>query len=327
MSVVLPAPLRPTSPILSPAATRKETSSISRRAPARTSRLVGGDHGERDLDELERTRTGHSPDFSRRRRAWAESPATAADAEPIAPAHAIQPTRAAGPQPGRAPRAAVGVARSDGGGGGGIKVGGGVGGIIVCAGAGAAAASSAARGGALGRVARRLRRPTPARRRWTLPARRGRDQDEDAPWSPTSTRSSVLGRGAAAPDRARRTPRRGRRCSPLPPAPGAGSGLGGCRAVLLSGRRARLPRHRRSSTTCSRASSALAVDRSPAVRARARVRPPRPGPARTIGKVRPSGAHQRVGAPGAAGRLLRRHLDQARHHRRRRGRTTATSST
>ena len=37
VSVVLPAPLRPTSPTLSPAATRKETSSISRRAPARTS--------------------------------------------------------------------------------------------------------------------------------------------------------------------------------------------------------------------------------------------------------------------------------------------------
>src|SRR3954463_703789 len=39
VSVVLPAPLRPTSPIRSPAAIRKETSSISRRAPARTSSL------------------------------------------------------------------------------------------------------------------------------------------------------------------------------------------------------------------------------------------------------------------------------------------------
>ena len=37
VSVVLPAPLRPTRPTLSPAATRKLTSSISRRAPARTS--------------------------------------------------------------------------------------------------------------------------------------------------------------------------------------------------------------------------------------------------------------------------------------------------
>ena len=37
VSVVLPAPLRPTSPILSPAATRKLTPSIRSRAPARTS--------------------------------------------------------------------------------------------------------------------------------------------------------------------------------------------------------------------------------------------------------------------------------------------------
>src|ERR1700759_502600 len=35
--VVLPAPLRPTSPTLSPGPTRKETSCISNRAPARTS--------------------------------------------------------------------------------------------------------------------------------------------------------------------------------------------------------------------------------------------------------------------------------------------------
>ena len=38
VSVVLPAPLRPTRPTLSPAATRKLTLSIRRRAPARTSR-------------------------------------------------------------------------------------------------------------------------------------------------------------------------------------------------------------------------------------------------------------------------------------------------
>ena len=38
VSVVLPAPLRPTSPILSPAATWNEACSSSRRAPARTSR-------------------------------------------------------------------------------------------------------------------------------------------------------------------------------------------------------------------------------------------------------------------------------------------------
>ena len=37
VSVVLPAPLRPTRPMRSPAAIRKDTSSISRRAPARTS--------------------------------------------------------------------------------------------------------------------------------------------------------------------------------------------------------------------------------------------------------------------------------------------------
>src|ERR1700712_4018488 len=53
--VVFPAPLRPTSPIRSPAAIRKETSSISRRAPARTSSLdtvittglSGGEDGAR----------------------------------------------------------------------------------------------------------------------------------------------------------------------------------------------------------------------------------------------------------------------------------------
>src|SRR5687768_9496182 len=39
VSVVLPAPFRPTRPTLSPAATRKLTFSRRRRAPARTSRL------------------------------------------------------------------------------------------------------------------------------------------------------------------------------------------------------------------------------------------------------------------------------------------------
>src|SRR5680860_35686 len=37
VSVVFPEPLRPTSPILSPDATRKLTSAMSKRAPARTS--------------------------------------------------------------------------------------------------------------------------------------------------------------------------------------------------------------------------------------------------------------------------------------------------
>ena len=37
VSVVLPEPLRPTSPILSPAATRNDTSDISSRAPKRSS--------------------------------------------------------------------------------------------------------------------------------------------------------------------------------------------------------------------------------------------------------------------------------------------------
>jgi hypothetical protein len=37
VSVVLPEPLRPTSPILSPSATRKETFSMRSRAPKRSS--------------------------------------------------------------------------------------------------------------------------------------------------------------------------------------------------------------------------------------------------------------------------------------------------
>ena len=73
---------------------------------------------------------------------------------------------------------------------------------------------------------------------------------------------------------------------------------------------------RRSSRTCSRASSGRKGGPfSAGLRAGPRVRPPRAGPARHDGQgAHPAGPQQRRGAPRAAGRLLRRHLDQARHH-------------
>ncbi len=64
------------------------------------------------------------------------------------------------------------------------------------------------------------------------------------------------------------------------------------------------------------------------LRPRPRVRPPRPGPARHHGPgPHPAGREQRRGPARAAGRLLRRDVDQARHHRPTTAAVSPTSST
>ena len=89
-------------------------------------------------------------------------------------------------------------------------------------------------------------------------------------------------------------------------------------ALLLPGRQEGVPRHH---VLQGHAGGAARREGRPVLaglRAGPRVRPPRAGPARHDGQgAHPAGPQQRRGAPGAAGRLLRGHLDQARHQRRR----------
>ena len=206
---------------------------------------------------------------------------------------------------------------------GGTEAGGGIGGVLIiilfvvltqCVGAAAAGSPSGAAGSTLARQPDGGHRPLRE-----LPDRRGRQRERRLrPGRRSRTRSRLLERDAARPDR-----------RAVPPAKqimtftgAVDTGCGGATSEVgpfycpadetiyldttffdevleqqLGGPGRRLRR---------------------ALRARPRVRPPHPEPARHHGQgPHPAGPEERRRAARAAGRLLRRHVGQRDHHRRR----------
>ncbi|CAA9344865.1 MAG: YpfJ protein, zinc metalloprotease superfamily, partial [uncultured Nocardioidaceae bacterium] len=171
------------------------------------------------------------------------------------------------------------------------------------------------------RAVRRLQRPRRdlhgrhrSQRARAVPDRRGR-QHRPLVRAPgrRQQRPGVLGAGAAGPGgpviRARddqllhRLGRHRLRAGDL-----------GHRPLLLPGRRRRLPRHHLLRRDARRAARGGGRPVLGGLRPGPRVRPPRAGPSRHHGQgPHPAGREQRRRPPRAAGRLLRRHVDEVRH--------------